>query len=255
MSEQQFAGRVALVTGGGSGIGQAIALAFAARGTAVALCDIDPDGGAETVRLIEQAGSVGFFQEVDVTDSTAVEGFVTAVYQQFGRLDFAVNNAGIEGSNGRKITQYDHEMFARIMDINVNGVWHSLRAEIPLMAQQGHGVIVNIASIAGLLAMPRNAAYAASKHAVIGLTRSAALEYIRQGIRINAVCPGYTDTPMVARGFTQNPVMAEQLVNMIPARRLGKPEEIAGAVMYLCSDEAAFMVGQTMVLDGGIEAA
>ncbi len=251
----QFANKVALITGGGSGIGRAIALAFAARGTAVAIGDIDPEGGAETVRLIEKKGSVGFFRVVDVTDSTAVEAFVTAVYQQFGRLDFAVNNAGIEGSNGRKITQYDQEMFEQVMDINVNGVWHSLRAELPIMEQQGHGVIVNIASIAGLLAMPRNAAYAASKHAVIGLTRSAALEYIRKGIRINAVCPGYTNTPMVARGFAQNPVMGEQLVNMIPARRLGKPEEIAGAVMYLCSDEAAFMVGQTMVLDGGIEAA
>ena len=252
---KQFAGKVALITGGGSGIGRAISLAFAARGTAVAIGDIDPEGGAETVRLIEERGSDGFFQVVDVTDSTAVEEFVTAVYRQFGRLDFAVNNAGIEGSNGRKITQYDQEMFARVMDINVNGVWHSLRAELPFMEQQGHGVIVNIASIAGLLAMPRNAAYAASKHAVIGLTRSVALEYIRKGIRINAVCPGYTNTPMVERGFAQNPVMGEQLVNMIPARRLGKPEEIAGAVMYLCSDEAAFMVGQTMVLDGGIQAA
>jgi NAD(P)-dependent dehydrogenase (short-subunit alcohol dehydrogenase family) len=254
MNVPELAGKVAVVTGGGGGIGRAVALALAGQGTAVGVGDIDEAGGAETVRLIEAQAGRGLFVPLDVRDSGAVAQFMQTVQQTWGQLDIAINNAGIEGNHGQKMGEYDTAVFDQVMQINLYGVWHCMQAELPIMLAQGQGIIINVASIAGLLAMPRNAAYAASKHAVVGLTRSAALEYVRQGIRINAICPGFTDTAMVTRGFTQEPRMAEQLIRGIPARRLGLVEEVAGTVLYLCSPAAGFMVGQTVVLDGGIAA-
>lgn len=253
--KQDFSGKVAIITGGGSGLGRQSALAFAERGAAVALSDVNETGGTETVQKIEERGGTAVFTAVDVTDQAAVQAWVDGIVNQFGRLDFALNNAGIGGSTGYRTAEIPAELWHRVLDININGVWYCMKAELPHMVKQGHGVIVNLASIAGLVAVPRNASYAASKHAVVGLTRAAALEYVRQGVRINAICPGYTDTPMVQEGMAADPVFAARLLQWIPARRLGRPEEIAGAVMYLCSDEAAFMIGQTMVLDGGIVAA
>ncbi len=252
---QDFSGKVALVTGGGSGLGRQSAMAFAERGAAVVLSDVDQEGGAETVRLITDKGGTAVFTPVDVTNQTAVIEWVDETASTFGKIDFALNNAGVGGSTGYRTAEIPDDLWHRVMDINLNGVWYAMKAELPHMVKQGAGVIVNLASIAGLVAVPRNAAYAASKHAVVGLTRAAALEYVRQGIRINAVCPGYTDTPMVQKGLAADPVFGERLLQGVPARRLGRPEEIAAAVMYLCSDEAAFMIGQTMVLDGGIVAA
>lgn len=254
MMVQDFTGRIALLTGGASGLGRAMALAFAERGAAVALSDVDEAGGRETAEAIEQKGGTARFTRVDVTDAEAVKRWVDEVVGEYGRLDFAINNAGVGGEMGPATAEIPFEQWQQVLDINLNGVWYGMKAQLPHMVKQGHGVIVNTASVAGLVAVPSNTAYAVSKHAVVGLTRSAALEYVRKGIRINALCPGFTDTPMVQDGLIANPAYGERLVQRIPARRLGRPEEIAGAAMYLCSDEAAFMVGQTMVLDGGIEA-
>ena len=251
-----FNGRVALITGGGSGLGRAIAYAYAQCGAAVAVSDVDEAGLQETVEHINGNGGKASYEVVDVTDRAAVEAWTQAVHKAHGRIDFAVNNAGIEGDSWqRKLADYPYDTYLKVMEINVHGVWHSMAAQIPLMEAQGHGVIINMASIAGLLAVPRNAAYAASKHAVVGITKSAALEYIRKGIRINAICPGYTDTPMVRRGFDADPIFAERLLKGIPARRLGTAEGVAGAAMFMSSEDAVFMVGECLALDGGINAA
>lgn len=255
----QFVEKVALVTGGASGLGRAAALAFAERGARVVVSDVNEAGSAETVQMIADAAGEATFIKTDVTKPEEVQQLVARTVAEYGQLDFALNNAGIDG--GRDLLgDYSDEMWQRVMEVNVSGVWYCMKAEIAQMLRQrgdgqSKGVIVNLASLAGLVGAPRLAAYSASKHAVVGLTKSAALEYVRQGIRINAVCPGFTDTPMVRKGMDKDPVFAQRLVGGVPARRLGKPEEIAAAIMYLCSDEAAFMVGHTMVLDGGIHAA
>lgn len=251
---QDFSGKIAVITGGGSGLGRQAALAFAKRGATVALSDVNVEGGQETVEIIAEKGGTAVFAQVNVADQAAVTNWIDETVSHFGRLDFALNNAGIGGSTGYRTDEISEDLWQRVIDVNLNGVWYCMKAQLPHMVKQGQGVIVNLASIAGLVAVPRNAAYAASKHAVVGLTRSAALEYVRKGVRINAVCPGFTDTPMVQGGMEQDPVFAERLLRGVPARRLGRPEEIAAAIMYLCSDEAAFMIGQTMVLDGGITA-
>lgn len=251
---QDFSEKIALITGGGSGLGRQSALDFAKRGATVALSDVNVAGGEETVAMIEEKGGTAVFTEMNVTDQAAVTAWVDGVVGQFGRLDFALNNAGVGGSTGYRTAEISEDLWHHVIDVNLNGVWYCMKAQLPHMVKQGHGCIVNLASIAGLVAVPRNAAYAASKHAVVGLTRSAALEYVRKGIRINAVCPGFTDTPMVQGGMEADPVFAQRLLQGVPARRLGLPEEISAAVMYLCSDEADFMIGQTMILDGGITA-
>ncbi len=251
-----YTGRVALITGGGSGLGRAIAYAYAACGAAVAVSDINQEGAAETAQTIIDKGGQASAAQVDVVDRAAVAAWVNDVHQTFGRIDFAINNAGIEGDMmSHRLADASYDMYRRVMDINVNGVWHSLEAELPIMEAQGEGVIINVASIAGLVAVPRNAAYAASKHAVIGITKTVALEYVRKGIRINAICPGFTDTPMVRRGIDHDEVFAKRLLAGIPARRLGRPEDVAETVMYMSSKGASFMVGECLVLDGGIHAA
>ena len=248
-----FQDRVALVTGGASGIGRAAALAFASNGARVLIADLNDDGGEETVESILATGGTAAYTHADMTDMAAVDHMVDTTVETFGQLDFALNNAGVAGIRA-PLHEYPDDEFVRVMEINVAGVWHCMKAEIVVMLAQGHGVIVNLASVAGLLGSPRLSAYAASKHAVVGLTKTAALEYIRKGIRINAVCPAYTETPMVQRGRDADPHFAAQLENWIPARRLGTVEEIAAAVMYLCSDEAGFITGHTLTLDGGISA-
>ena len=250
MAEQQ---RVALITGAASGIGRAAALAFAATGVRVVVADIDAAGGGETVELVQAAGGTGRFFPVDVTDAEAVQALIEDAVGAFGRVDYAINNAGIEGAWART-AEYPPEMWQRVLDINLTGVWHCMRAEIPQMLAQGGGVIVNVASVAGLIALPRGSAYAAAKHAVIGLTKSAAVEYARQHIRINAVCPGFTSTPMVERLTATVPALAGRLEAGAPLGRLSTPEEIAAAMLFLCSDGAASMAGHALVLDGGTTA-
>ena len=249
---------VALVTGAASGIGRAVALALAEPGPgreahAVVVADVDEAGGLETVRLLEEAGATARFAACDVADEDAVAAAVHTATEAFGRLDVLVNNAGVEGPVMPVHAQPPVE-WRRVFEVNVHGVFYGVRHALPHMVKAGRGVIVNVASVAGLNAFPMHAAYAASKHAVVGLTRTVALEAARSGVRVNAVCPGFTDTPMVAEGVGKMGQTEEQLVKRIPARRLGRPDEVAAAVAYLCSDAAAYVTGQTLVIDGGIDA-
>src|SRR5262245_60477299 len=253
-----FSGKVALVTGAASGIGRASALAFARAGAKVTVADIAATGGDETVRLIRDAGGEALFVQTDVTQSASVEAMVRRTVEQFGRLDFAHNNAGTEGEAGG-MADCPEDDWDRTLAVNLKGVWLCMKHEIPLMLRQRSGAIVNTASVAGLVGWKGFAAYSASKHAIIGLTKTAALDYARNGIRINAVCPGLVDTAMVGR------VAAAQLGDITgvastieahraaqqPAPRIGTPTEVASAVLWLCSDAATFVMGHALVVDGG----
>jgi NAD(P)-dependent dehydrogenase (short-subunit alcohol dehydrogenase family) len=251
-SELSMATKVALVTGGGGGLGRAISLALAGKGAQVVVADIAEEAGAATARLVAEAGGEARFVRADVSDAESVARMVEAAVGWYGRLDYAINNAGVEG--GRAPTaSYPAEEWLRVIGINLIGVWQCMRHELPQMVEQGGGAIVNVASLAGLVGLANNSAYTASKHGVVGLTKAAALEYARQGIRVNALCPGYTRTPMVERVFAAEPRLEGQFRRAIPMGRIGAPEEIAAAALYLC-EGAAFMTGQTLVLDGGISA-
>ena len=248
-------GKVALVTGTAAGIGRASALALAHAGAAICASDIDETGAAETARDITDAGGRAISCLCDVTDAAQVVAMVEATVAAFGRLDAAVNNAGISGYFFQRLHEADDEMFDRVLNVNLRGVWHCLKAELnQMLAQDSGGAIVNIASVAGLIGAPKAADYTASKHAVIGITKSAALDYAKSGIRVNAVCPAYTDTAMVQGAIAGNPAMASIMARAIPMGRLGQPEEIAEAVVWLCSDAASFVTGHALVLDGGLVA-
>jgi NAD(P)-dependent dehydrogenase (short-subunit alcohol dehydrogenase family) len=246
-------GKVALVTGGGSGIGRATALVFAREGAKVVVADIMVDGGEETVRLVKAAGGEAVFIKTDVSKPTDVAAMVQKAVATYGRLDCAHNNAGIEGATG-KTADYREEDWDRVISINLTGVWLCMKYEIPQMLKQGGGAIVNTASDAGLLGVPQMPAYVASKHGVAGLTKTAALEYAKAGIRVNAVCPGVIKTPMVERITGQRPGRVERMTAVEPVGRMGKPEEIAEAVVWLCSDASSFVTGLPMPVDGGIAA-
>lgn len=246
----EFKDKVALVTGGSAGIGQATAEAFAAAGARVAVSDIDSARGEEVVAAINATGGEALFIHCDVSQADAVASLMAQIVDRFGRLDFAFNNAGIEIEKTRLADGSEAE-FDRIMNINVKGVWLSMKYELPVMLAQGNGVIINTASVAGLGAAPKMSIYSASKHAVIGLTKSAAVEYAKKGIRVNAVCPAVIDTEMFRRAAESDPRKAGFAAAMHPVGRLGKAEEIAAAVLYLCSDGAAFTTGIALPVDGG----
>ncbi len=250
----QMANKVALVTGAASGIGRASAVALAREGAAVCASDINDQGGQETVQAIIDAGGEAIFVHCDVTRAKDVRGMVAATIERFGCLDAAVNNAGIAGSFEQRLHEADDTLFQLVLAVNLQGVWHCMKAELEQMLPAGQGAIVNIASVAGLIGAPKAAAYTASKHAVVGLTRSAALDYAKRGIRVNAICPAYTDTAMVQAGIALNPALAPIMERAIPMGRLGAPEEIAGAVVWLCSDASSFVTGHPLVLDGGLVA-
>ena len=253
-AEQQvqfdLSGRVALITGASSGIGRATTLAFARAGAITVGTGLDTEQGAETVRLLEDVGGTGVFIEADVTDLDQVVAAVKATVDAYGRLDFAFNNAGISGSLGR-VADLSESEWQRVIDVNLTGVWRSMRAELPVMLAQGCGAIVNCSSVLGLVAMAGSAAYVASKHGIIGLTKAAALEYAASGIRINAVSPGFVETPMIEQVIGSTAAAQAPLVALEPIGRLGQPDEIGRAVVWLCSDAASFVTGTSLVVDGG----
>ena len=245
----QVNGKVAVVTGGGSGIGRATALAFAREGAKV-VADVVVAGGEETVQMITAAGGDALFVKTDVAKGAEVDALIAETVATYGRVDCAFNNAGIEGQFAPIINDSEAN-WDRVIDINLKGVWLCLKAELGQMLKQGSGTIVNTASVAGLIGAAGASAYVASKHGVNGLTKTAALEYAKQGIRVNTVCPGFIRTPLFERGMSANPQMVEALAAVEPVGRLGKPEEIAAAVVWLCSDAASFVTGLPMVVDGG----
>ena len=248
-----FSGTVALVTGAGNGIGRAASIAFAAHGLKVVVSDIDITGGKATVDTILDAGGEAVFVPCDVSIDAQVQSLIKETLSVYGRIDDAFNNAGIEKEQTR-LAEGNEADFDAIMDVNVKGVWLCMKHEIPVMLAQGGGAIVNTASVAGLGAAPKMSIYSASKHAVIGLTKSAAVEYAKKRIRVNAVCPAVIDTEMFRRAQDADPKKAELAYAMHPVGRIGSVDEIAAAVLYLCSDMAGFTTGIAMPVDGGVTA-
>jgi NAD(P)-dependent dehydrogenase (short-subunit alcohol dehydrogenase family) len=246
--EKIFQNKVAIVTGGSFGIGKATAIAFAKEGAKVVVADIIEDDA--TVAAIQSAGGEAMFIPCDVSSEDSVKAMVEKTIGQYGRLDFAFNNAGVEGYSA-PTHECTSENWSKTIDINLKGVWLCMKYEIPEMLKQGKGAIVNNASIAGLVGFLNITAYVASKHGVIGLTKNAALEYAKKGIRVNAVCPGVIRTPMIDRFTGKNKEVEKQFENMEPVGRLGEPEEVAAAVTWLCSDAASFVTGHSMAVDGG----
>ncbi len=250
-------GKVALVTGGASGIGQAAALLFARRGAKLVLADVDAEAGAETVQSIQHAGGDAIFIATDVSRADAVAALTERTILKYGRLDCAVNNAGIQGDLG-PTAACSEANWDRTIAINLKGVFLCLKYEIAQMSKQGGGAIVNVSSNFGLVGSSGMPAYSAAKHGVIGLTKTAALEYTTAGIRVNAVCPGPIDTPMIDKIVRAQPQLGDQLMVSVKARvpmaRLGRPEEIAEAIVWLCSDAASFVTGGVLSADGGFVA-
>ena len=244
-------GKVALVTGGASGIGQEAAVLFARRGAKVAVADRNAEGGAETVARIEAEGGRGEFFATDVTDEDQVAALVASVVSAFGQLDYAFNNAGITHPS-RLFHELTLEQWDEMITVNLTSVFLCMKHEIIQMLAQGGGAIVNTASGAAIIPAPGQPHYTAAKRGVLGLTTYAADELNNKGIRVNAICPGMIDTPMVASWRESSPEMAEAVIQMMPGGRLGLPEEVAEAAVWLCSDEARWVSGDTMLVDGGM---
>ncbi len=248
-----FAGKVALVTGGASGIGRAAALGFAREGTRVVIADVDVTGGEETARLITQRGMDAVFVRADVRVAADVEAMVAVALQKFGRLDLAINNAGVLGS-GASMIDFTEDDWDDVMGVNLKGVWLCMKHEIPAMMQSGGGAIVNVSSIAGLVGSQHSPAYAASKHGVVGLTKTAALQYAPHNIRVNCICPAAVLSPMLETLVTRNPQVGAKLKASQPNGRFASPAEIAEVAVWFCSDAASFVTGAVLPVDGGYTA-
>jgi NAD(P)-dependent dehydrogenase (short-subunit alcohol dehydrogenase family) len=244
-----FPDKVVLITGGTSGIGRATAVAFAREGASVVITGRRVEEGNRTLALVKSAGREGLFVRADVSRPADVENTLATLLARFGRLDIAFNNAGVEDI-AAPFHEQTVENYDRVMGINVKGLWLSMQAEIRQMLKQGGGAIVNTSSVGGLIAIAGNATYVATKHAVLGFTKAAALEYARQGIRVNAVAPAAIDTEMVQRFATEQAVR-DKLAAAHPIGRMGQPEEVAEAVLWLASPAASFVTGHTLVVDGG----
>lgn len=247
-------GKVALITGAASGIGKASALAFAAKGVKLALSDLNDKDGEALCNEIRAQGKEAVFTKLDVSQVAQVEQWVEDSVSTFGKIDFCLNSAGIDGSEIKPTADYDIAVYQKVMDINVSGLWYCMRAQLRQMMKQQSGSIVNIASVAGLLALPGMSPYVASKHAVIGLTKTAAAEYARFGIRVNAVCPSFIETPMVTQSLAQsgNKLTMEKMAAINPTKRIGQPEEVARAILFLCSEEASYINAHSLSVDGGL---
>lgn len=246
--EKVFKDKITIVTGGSFGIGRATAVAFAKRGAKVVVADYMEDN--DTVNQITALGGTAIFIKCDVSDSRDVAMVIHKTIEQFGSLDFAVNNAGIEGDTAPS-HECSEKNWDKVISTNLKGIWLCMKYEIPIMINQGKGVIVNVASVAGLIGFPGLPAYVASKHAVLGLTKTAALENAKKNIRINAVCPGVIKTPMVDRITGKDKTVEKAYEDMEPVGRMGQPEEVAEAIVWLCSDSASFVTGHAMTVDGG----
>jgi len=242
-------GRVAVITGGSSGIGRAAAVAFAREGAQVAIGARRQQEGEETARLVREAGGQALFVQTDVSQTDQVQRLIQAAVERWGHLDCAFNNAGIEGDAFVLTADYSEDTWDKIIAINLTGVFLSMKYEIQQMLKHGSGTIVNMSSIAGLTGGGIGSPYFASKHGVVGLTKAAAIEYAKSGIRVNAVCPAVIDTDMAQRGFSE---MWDVVVNMHPVGRVGKPQEVADAVVWLCSERASFITGVALPVDGGL---
>lgn len=248
-------GKVALVTGGSSGIGKATALAFARERAKVVVADVDVEGGKETVRLIKEIDGEAIFVKTNVSQAVEVKAMVSKVIETYGRLDYAHNNAGILHPHAFT-ADVTEETWDKVIDVNLKGVWLCMKYEILQMLEQGMGAIVNTSSVGGLVGYPGRPAYNASKHGVAGLTKTAALEYAQQGIRINAICPSFIRTPMIYRAigeFFEGEVSEVEAMigGLEPIGRIGLPDEVAEVVLWLCSDASSFVTGHVMPVDGG----
>ena len=245
-------GKSALITGGGGGIGRATALAFAREGARVAVADLMAEAARETVAQVNASGGQAISLSGDVSRDADVRAMIDAVVGTYGRLDCAFNNAGIAGWQVdailKKTAEWSEEAFDRMIAVNLKGVWLCMRHELPQMQAQGGGAIVNTGSIAGLVGLPNSSAYVAAKHGVIGLTKTAALEYAESNIRVNAVCPGYIKTPMTEPSMR---LRGEAILAQTPLKRMGSPEEIAEMVVWLCSERASYVSGAAYNVDGG----
>lgn len=249
--EAEFKSKVAIVTGGSFGIGRATALAFAKKGAKVVV--VDWKENTETIDLIKKYGGDALFIKCDVSKSSDVKAMISTTIVTFGRLDYAFNNAGIEGESA-PTQDCSEENWDKTIGVNLKGIWLCMKYEIAEMLKHGKGAIVNCSSVAGLVGFAGLPAYVASKHGVIGLTKTAALEYAKDGIRVNAVCPGVIKTAMMDRLTGEKKEAEEKFISLEPMARMGKPEEIANAVVWMCSDEASFVTGHAMAIDGGFVA-
>ena len=250
---KQLEGKTALITGSGSGIGRSTALLMAKEGARIMVSDINEEGGQETVKMIVDSGGEAAFVKANVANAEEVKNLVAQTVQIFGRLDIAVNNAGI-GGPFVPTSKYQDADWDKVIAVNQTGVFYCMREELKYMEQQGSGSIVNIASIAGLKALSNSIAYVASKHAVIGMSKTAAVEYAKMNIRVNAVCPVFTRSPLFDQMFDFGPGYEEKLKRNIPLRRYGQPEDIANAILWLSTDASSFVTGLALPVDGGMMA-